>query len=54
MTRICNYRISAKNSVASDAQKRADTGADRQIGGKNGIHQKLVNRLGTVDGIERF
>lgn len=54
MTRIWNYRISAKNSVASDAQKRADTGADRQIGGKNGIHQKLVNRLGTVDGIERF
>lgn len=26
----------------------------RQIGGKNGIHHKLVNRLGTVDGIERF
>lgn len=27
---------------------------DRQIGGKNGIHQKLVDRLGTVDGIERI
>ena len=26
----------------------------RQIGGKNGIHHKLVNRLGTVDGIEIF
>lgn len=26
----------------------------RQIGGKNGIHHKLVNRLGTVDGIERI
>ena len=23
-------------------------------GGKHGIHTKLVNRLGTVDGIERF
>lgn len=26
----------------------------RQIGGKNGIHQKLVNRLGALDGVERI
>lgn len=33
---------------------RVDIGADRQMGGKCGIHQKLVNRMGAVDGIERF
>lgn len=33
---------------------RADTGVDRQIGGKCGIHTKLVNRMGDVGGIERF
>lgn len=27
---------------------RADTGADRQTGGKYGIHHKLVNRMGAA------